>query len=132
MSKEIENIKFEIERASCDPNNYLRRVTIQLLDIKSLLSSLEKEKERADKAEKRLEAERISVNELCLANQELVEKVKELDDRIEKLVILIDKYAERITKAEERIKELEAQLASIKADSSISKLEVEDNFGEDD
>jgi len=65
---------------------------------------LEKEKERADR-------ETVSVNELSLANQELVEKklkleykVGELDDRIVSLVILADGYAMRITKAESSFK----------------------------
>ena len=83
----------------------LEGLRISLRDeIIELESSLEKEKERADKAEKCLESERISVNQLSLANQELTE----------------------------RIKKLEATLALIKTDESIGKLEVEGSFGEDD
>ena len=59
--------------------------------------------ERADKAEKRLESERISVNELAMTNQKL----------------------------EKQVRELEATLASNKANPSIGKLEVESNFVED-
>ncbi len=52
--------------------------------VYSLLSDLEKERERADKAEKRLEDERISVNELSLANQELELQLHNLKEAVEK------------------------------------------------
>ncbi len=140
-------------------------------DIQTLVSELKKEKEWADKlqgeldhVEKRLVNERIYVNKLSLANQDLevriVDKVKELKsgndelknhflaeiDRLtdmlakrngEKLqleeenqthITTIEIWRGQYHKTFKRVKELEATLASMKNDPSIGKLEIEDNF----
>ncbi len=97
---------------------FIGRGFLTYTEIQTLFAFLEKEKEKVEfsktcyeeevehskKAEKCLEAERKSVNELSLALQ----------------------------KAEERVRELETTLASIKADTSIGKLIVEDNHNLDD
>lgn len=98
------------------------------------VESYDEELAHSKQAEKRLESERISVNELSLANQELMEKVRKLE-----YIMTCDPdhwdtaYVNWVTERfEERIKELETQLASIKDDESIGRLEVEGEFGENE
>ncbi len=76
------------------------------------------------KAEKRLEAERISVNELSLANQELEERIRLLQEHADKLrELFVGQTAIRIG-LEERVKELE----EIIKQRSISLTVYEENI----
>ncbi len=141
LEEELEKEKVRADRAEHD-----HEVALTLRDAM---------RERADKAEKCLESERISVNELSLANQELELRLKKLVEAVETVIdwiseVQCDDVGEIIKRLEkaikneevnvdlkdytpnllveqlsERIKELEAKLASIKADESIGKLVVE-------
>ncbi len=104
--------------------------TIEILEgeIKTLLSSLEKEKERTDKAEKRLESERISVNALSLANQELEERVKELKISVQENWALWEEEWELKKKSQEQLRlaqEHSDKLGGIITSQNTKRLELE-------
>ncbi len=106
--------ELEREKVRADRAEHNHEVALALRDAM---------REKADKAEKRLEAERISVNKLSLANQELEERMKELEQVLDDAIHYNQKAEKRL--GAERVSVNELSLANQELEKRVGLAESE-------